>query len=137
MSIFEHTGPKAQVHLKNIEVPIWFSQVRDAIAYMRLPEETLETVAIYVNDMGKAQNWDFPEDNTWINVNDAFFVINSKKSGGMGAPEAVPFGTHDQANIFTSKYGGEIVKLNDIPDDYILAPVDLSTYEMEKAGEVK
>lgn len=125
MNILEHTGPKAQIHVKGLLFPIWFSQVRDAIAFMRLPEETHEPVVIYVNDMGKSAEWDFPGDDTWIDIQKAYFVINSARIGGMGAPEAVPFGTEAAATGFSDKHGGEVVRLAEIPDAYILGPVDL------------
>ena len=125
MNLLEHAGPKAQIHLKYLELPIWFSQVRDAIAFMRLPEETQEPVAIYVNDMGKADDWDFPADDTWIDIKTAFFVIGSNKIGGMGAPEVIPFGTQEGAASFASEHGGQVARLEDIPDAYVLGPVDL------------
>ncbi|MRG73946.1 copper resistance protein CopZ [Alphaproteobacteria bacterium HT1-32] len=125
MNILEHTGPKAQIHLKDIQFPVWFSQVRDAIAYTRMPEETLEPVSIYVNDMGRATSWDYPENDTWIDINKAFFVIGSTRAGGMGAPEAIPFGSKDQAEAFTARHGGEVRSLDMIPDAYVLGPVDL------------
>jgi copper chaperone NosL len=137
MNILEHTGPKAQIHLKNILFPVWFSQVRDAIAFMRLPEETQEPVAIYVNDMGKATDWDFPSDDTWIEITSAFFVIESNRNGSMGAPEAVPFGTREGAKIFVGKYGGKIARIDEIPDAYVLGPVDISTLKSAAAGVVK
>lgn len=125
MTILEHTGPKAQIHLKGIDYPIWFSQVRDAIAFTRLPEETQEPVAIYVNDMGRAADWDFPSDDTWIDLYEAFFVIESTRTGSMGAPEAVPFGTQAAANDFAQIHGGRVLQLHQIPDDYVLGPVEL------------
>ena len=42
MIVLEHPGPKAQVHIAGIAEPIWFSQVRDAFVFDRLPEETAE-----------------------------------------------------------------------------------------------
>lgn len=125
MNILEHTGPKAQIHLKGIEMPVWFSQVRDGVAFLRSPEETFEVVAVYVNDMGKAKQWDFPGDDTWINAENAWFVIGSVKSGGMGAPEVIPFASGDDAKAFIAESGGTAVRLADIPDDYVLGPVDL------------
>jgi copper chaperone NosL len=125
MNILEHTGPKAQIHLKNIEAPIWFSQVRDAIAFLRSPEETQVSVAVYVNDMGKATNWDAPGDDTWINIDTAYFVTDSGRAGGMGAPEAIPFGSRDDAKEFAAEYGGAVMRLQEIPDEYVLGPVDL------------
>lgn len=125
MNILEHSGPKAQIHLKNIEAPIWFSQVRDAIAFLRSPEEMQVAVAVYVNDMGKGANWDSPGDDTWINIDTAYFVTDSGRSGGMGAPEAIPFGSREDAEEFAVEHGGAVMRLEEIPDAYVLGPVDL------------
>lgn len=137
MNILEHTGPKAQIHLENLLHPIWFSQVRDAVAFTRLPEETQEAIAIYVHDMGKAEQWDFPGDDTWIDINTAFFVIGSSKIGGMGAPETIPFGSNESAEKFVAQHGGEIVLLAAIPDDYVLGPVDLNPQKRTVTGSVQ
>ncbi len=126
MNIFEHTGPKAQIHLKNIEFPIWFSQVRDAVAYTRSPEETYESKAIYVHDMAKATSWEKPGDDAWLDIQKAYFVIGSKLNGGMGVPETIPFGSMQDAISFASSNGGKVVQLADIPDEYVLAPVEIN-----------
>ncbi len=123
MTILEHTGPKAQIFLANNPHPIWFSQVRDGIAFTRSPEEHYETVAVYVNDMGKAAEWEFPGDDTWIDANEAWFVIESRKTGGMGTPEVIPFGDEQTASAFAAEYGGLVVQLAGIPDAYVLGPV--------------
>ncbi len=125
MDILEHTGPKAQIHLKSIDFPIWFSQVRDAVAFTRLPEETYEVTAIYVHDMSRAVSWEAPGDDAWININKAHFVIESGKIGGMGAPETIPFGTNDAASEFAALNGGKVVKFSDIPDEYVIGPIDV------------
>ena len=57
MDVLEHEGPKAQIHVANLDRPLWFSQIRDAVAFTKLPEETDEVLAIYVNDMAKANSW--------------------------------------------------------------------------------
>jgi copper chaperone NosL len=137
MNILEHTGPKAQIHLAKVQFPIWFSQVRDAIAFTRLPEETQEAVAIYVNDMGKSNQWDFPDDDTWINIQTAFFVINSSKIGSMGAPEAIPFGTKAKAMSFSNAHGGQVVRLAEIPDAYVLGPVELKRQSNATTGAIQ
>lgn len=123
MTILEHTGPKAQIFLSNNPHPIWFSQVRDGIAFIRSPEEHYETVAVYVNDMGKAADWEFPGDDTWIDANEAWFVIESRKTGGMGTPEVIPFGDEQTASVFAAEYGGLVVQLAGVPDAYVLGPV--------------
>ena len=68
MILLDHSGPKAQVHLPDEPEPVWFSSVRDAIAFTMLPEEPRNFTAMYVNDMGVAQ-WDVPEPGTWIDAN--------------------------------------------------------------------
>lgn len=125
MNVLNHEGPKAQIHLAGKPHPIWFTQVRDAIAFTRLPEETDEVTAIYVNDMGKAQTWQNPGDNNWIDARNAFYVLESSKKGGMGAPEAIPFADQDAAMAFAKLNGGKVASYGDISDDYILAPVDV------------
>ena len=35
MYLADHGGPKAQVHEKGQEQPLWFSQVSDAVVYLR------------------------------------------------------------------------------------------------------
>ena len=77
--------------------PLWFTQVRDAIAFTRLPEEPRDITAIWVNDMGRTTNWEAPEAGAWTDAHSAWFVIASSQAGGMGAAEAVPFGTEPPA----------------------------------------
>lgn len=126
MNLLEHPGPKAQVHLDGMPgTPLFFSQVRDAIAYARLPEQSHPILAMQVNDMGApGTTWDDPGRGNWIDADDAFFVLGSRQTGGMGAPEAVPFATHDAAQAFAAQQGGTVMRLSDIPDDLVLAPAD-------------
>lgn len=125
MGILEHEGPKAQIHVEYSDEPIWFSQVRDAIAFLRSPEETADVQAVYVNDMGRAESWDKPGVNNWIDATVAQFVINSDRRGGMGVPEAIPFGTVDSADAFIRGNGGMRVSLSEIPSDYVLSAVQI------------
>ncbi|WP_189436938.1 nitrous oxide reductase accessory protein NosL, partial [Pseudovibrio japonicus] len=87
-------------------------------------EESKDYVAIYVNDMDKAESWEQPGTDNWVDADTAFFVIESTQIGGMGAPEAIPFGTKAGAEKFSSKNGGKVVQLADIPDEYVLKPVE-------------
>lgn len=127
MLLADHEGPKGQIHLASRSGPIWFSSVRDTIAFLRLPEEAKDVVAVYVNDMGRAQRWDQPEAGTWVDARAAWFVVDSSMRGGMGGNEAVPFSTGPAAESFRAKYGGQLVRLDDIPDAYVLGPVDLTS----------
>lgn len=125
MDLFEHEGPKAQAHLAGLtQMPLFFSQVRDVVAYLRLPEQSHEVLAIWVNDMGAAgATWMDPGIDNWINAQEAFFVVGSRVEGGMGAPETVPFSDAAKATAFAEANGGTIMRLADIPDEAVLAPV--------------
>lgn len=120
MNVLEHAGPKGQIILSETEEPIWFSSARDAVAFTMLPEEPKNIAAIYVSDMGKAPSWEEPGADNWIDAAEAWFVIGSSARGGMGAEEAVPFSTQDAAAGFAAESGGKVVRLADIPADYVL-----------------
>lgn len=135
MLLADHEGPKGQIHLKSRDGPIWFSSVRDTIAFLRLPEEPRDVAAVYVNDMGRASNWNQPEAGAWVDARAAWYVVDSSMRGGMGAPEAVPFATESAAEAFRATHGGRIVRLDDIPDAYVLGPVDLPSSMPEREHE--
>jgi len=124
MNLTEHPGPKGQVHLDGLPgAPLFFSQVRDAIAYARLPERDHRILAIYVSDMGApGATWEEPGPANWIPAEQAFYVIGSDLAGGMGAAELVPFSDESKAQTFATRHGGRILPLSGIPDDAVIAP---------------
>ncbi len=122
MALAEHPGPKAQVHLDGVAAPIYFAQVRDAIAFQRMPEQSHAITAIYVSDMAAAPSWEAPGTNNWIAAREAHFVLGSTAIGGMGAQEIVPFSEKDAALAFAAEKGGRVVEIGDIPDAAVLAP---------------
>lgn len=125
MNLLEHPGPKAQLYLEKNPDPLFFSQVRDAIAYARAPEQVAPIVAIYVNDMGRSgATWETPGDGNWIAAEKAFYVVQSRRQGGMGAPETVPFATRDKADAFARAEGGKVLAYGEITDDMVLTPVE-------------
>ncbi|MCY3669991.1 MAG: nitrous oxide reductase accessory protein NosL [Alphaproteobacteria bacterium] len=97
MTVLDHEGPKAQIHLEGIPEPIFFTQVRDALAYAKGPERSAGLRAIYVSDMG--------------------------------APEIVPFSSAEAAARFAGRHGGKVRAFADIPDDAVLAPVEIDLAE--------
>jgi copper chaperone NosL len=134
MTVIDHPGPKGQVFLKSSTSPLWFSSVRDVIAYTLLPEEPKDIAAIYVNDMGRA-NWDHPEPKTWIDARTAFYVIESSRMSGMAAAEAVPFADRAAANAFAEQYGGRVVALADVPASYVLGDGDASSRQQAEGAK--
>ncbi|CAM3968881.1 nitrous oxide reductase accessory protein NosL [Phaeobacter inhibens] len=127
MNLFEHDGPKAQAHLDGLpQMPLFFSQVRDVVAYQRLPEQSHEILAIWVNDMGaEGASWSSPGTTNWIPAETAIYVVDSRVVGGMGAPEIVPFSQMAKAEAFVATNGGQVMRLDEIPDSAVLAPVVL------------
>lgn len=120
MGLAEHTGPKGQILLKSQSTPVWFSSARDAFAYTMLDEEAKDVRAIYVSDMGKAPTWDKPGDDNWIDARQALFVIESRRAGGMGAAETIPFSDRSAAERFAAEHGGRVVSFGEVPYEYVL-----------------
>lgn len=119
MQITQHAGPKGQIFVAGMSEPFWFSSVRDALAFTRLPEEPKAITAIYVNDMAVA-DWDQPADSSWIDARQAWYVVGSRRLGGMGRGELVPFGNREAAEAFVEQFGGQVRRFEQIPDDEIL-----------------
>ncbi len=126
MSLAEHPGPKAQIHLEGLPDPIFFAQVRDGIAYLKQPERTAEIAAVYVSNMSRAPSWGAPGAGNWIAAEDAIFVVGADVTGGMGAPELAPFETEQAARDFAALHGGELMRLPDIPEEAVLGAVEIA-----------
>ena len=128
MEMLEHPGPKAQVFLDGLPYPLFFSQVRDAIAYDRMPEQSHMITVIYVSDMGwSGASWDNPGADNWILASAAYYVVGSDMVGGMETPELVPFATSEAAQDFINRHGGEMRRLDAISDGIVLAPVEFES----------
>ena len=121
MIVEDHQGPKSQLFLAGNEDPLWFTSVRDGIAYTLLPGESGVTSAFYVTAMDKS-DWNHPEKQgaAWIEARSAWYVIDSDKKGGMGMAEAIPFAEEEAAKGFVEEFGGRPVRLSRIPEAYIL-----------------
>ena len=124
MVILDHPGPKAQVHLAGMDAPLWFSQVRDGLAYLKSPDQAAEIRILYVSDMGVAPSWDQPGADNWIDAATATYVVGSGAVGGMAAPELVPFSDAALALAFSEAHGGSLMALEEIPLATVLAPLD-------------
>ena len=120
MSLTEHGGPKAQIFIRGLPDPYWFATVRDAFAFLLLPETPKAVTASFVNDMARVKNWEQPEPGQWIEAEKAFYVIGSRRRSGMNTEEAIPFGDAAAARDFVKVDGGRIVSFADMPRDYIL-----------------
>lgn len=133
MIVVAHSGPKGHIFLTGREAPVWFTSVRDTVAFTRLPEEPKNIAAVYVNDMGRA-SWEKPEPDTWIEARDAWYVVGSARRGGMGAPEPVPFAEREAAERFADVEGGRVLPFDAIPDDAVLGSTARPPREPAVAG---
>lgn len=118
MNLLEHPGPKAQAHLEGLPgAPLFFSQVRDLVAYLRAPEQSHRVLAVWVNDMAApGATWETPGATNWIDARTAHYVVGAAIEGGMGAPEFVPFSDFAAARVFAARHGGQVTSLQAIPD---------------------
>ena len=124
MVVAEHPGPKAQIFAGDAAEPVWFPSVRDMFAYTMLPEENQEISAIYVSDTGASEGIAAITEGAWVEARDAFYVLGSSITGGMGFPEAVPFADRGQAIAFAARHGGEVVAFDEVTVDHIFAELD-------------
>ncbi|MCF6343631.1 MAG: nitrous oxide reductase accessory protein NosL [Devosiaceae bacterium] len=122
MIVVGHIGPRAQVFLAGDDVPLWFTQVRDGLAYLKSDEKTAEILAIYVNDVGAAPSWSDMGVGNWIDAKSAFYVFESDAVGGMRSPELVPFSDKEKAQEFIDTRGGRIINFTDITAEMVLVP---------------
>jgi copper chaperone NosL len=120
MNLLEHPGPKGQIITGSRIDPFWFTSVRDTVAFTLMPDQPRDIRAIYVSDMARAVSWEDPGAKNWIDARKALFVIESRKQGGMGAAEAVPFGDRAAADAFVAANGGKVVSFAEIPSAYVL-----------------
>jgi copper chaperone NosL len=113
MGIAEHAGPKGQILPKGWTEPLWFSSVRDALTYAETEVVSeREMAGFWVNDMAQG-TWAKPAPGSWIVAQEAWYVIDSKLSSGMGGSEAVPFKEKSAAEKFMEANGGRVVGYGD------------------------
>lgn len=125
MYLFEHQGPKGQIFLRERDTPIWFTTIREVFAYTLLPEESKALAATYVQDMAQRdEQGHFPEQ-AWIPAQDAWYLIYSRYTGGMGTIDALPFSQEQAAQAFQKQHGGQLVRFKDMPENYIFGAVTL------------
>ena len=108
MGLQEHQGPKGQILPRGWKDPLWFSSVRDALTYVEMDlVSEREMSGFWVNDMAQG-SWEKPAPGSWIDAREAIYVVESRKSSGMGGSEAVPFKDREDAVRFASEHGGRI-----------------------------
>jgi copper chaperone NosL len=108
MGLAEHAGPKGQIVPKGWTDPLWFSSVRDALAYVEMEVVSeREITGFWVNDMAQG-TWEKPAPGSWVEAHRAWYVVESRMASGMGGSEAVPFEAREAAEAFAREHGGRV-----------------------------
>jgi copper chaperone NosL len=115
MIIVDFPGPKAQIHYRNGRIDT-FCSVLEMMTFYLQPDRPHGIVAIYVNDMSKA-DWKHPV-NHWLDAEKSLYVHGSDMSGPMGE-EIIPFPDVPSAEEFTRSHGGRITRFNEITMDML------------------
>lgn len=116
MILADYPGPKAQIHYAQGE-PDWFCDTVEMFAMILRPEQQRKIVAVYTQDMGKAQ-WEKPEHN-WIDARQAVYVSGSKKMGSMG-PTLAAFANEADAQAFARANGGKVLKFSEVTPNMVI-----------------
>ncbi len=81
--------------MRGQDQPLWFTQVSEAVAYLKGAERVGDTEGpstsatwVRAGDLGTR-----PAAHNWIDADTAVFVIESRAGRRQGSPEAIPFAT--------------------------------------------
>jgi copper chaperone NosL len=118
MLISGFDGPKGELYNKaafnknDAKQAKKFCSTRDMFAFYLDPENKRNVSKMFVHDMSKMP-WDKTNDSYFIDAKQAWYVINSDKTGAMGKTLA-SFSRQKDANAFAQKFHGSVVKFEQI-----------------------
>lgn len=115
MLLLDFPGPKGQI-VYDQGPPDYFCDTVELLAIYLRPEQKKRVVAVYTQDMGKA-DWTDPRGH-WIDARSAYYVIGSKRTGSMG-PTIGSFAAEQDARTFAAQYGGEALRFGQITFDMV------------------
>ena len=110
MLLADYPGPKAQIHYDQDD-PDFFCDTVEMFSIYTRPEQQKRIVAIYTQDMGKA-DWTKPQGH-WIDAKTAFYVAYSRRMGSMG-PTLGAFAREEDARSFVKEHGGEVLRFDQV-----------------------
>lgn len=113
MLLMDFPGPKAQIHYDQ-GGPDFFCDTKEMFSMILRPEEKKRVVAIYTQDMAKA-DWTLPQGH-WIDARTAFYVVGSKLQGSMG-PTIASFASAADAQAFAGHNGGTVRRFEQVTPD--------------------
>lgn len=116
MILLDYPGPKGQITYADGTTDFFCDTVELLSIYLQ-PEQQKRVRGVFTQDMGKAA-WDDPRDH-WIDARSAYYVSGSKRRGGMG-PTLASFAKQEDAQAFVQKFGGKVLRFNDITPDMVV-----------------
>lgn len=105
MILMDYPGPKGQLFFKNGEAR-FFCDTKGLIATLYDPDYRVKIKNAYVQDFG-GRKWGSYGDR-WIDVNQAFLVLDGDKFGAMG-PTIATFSLRADADSFAAEHGGMVI----------------------------
>jgi copper chaperone NosL len=115
MSLLDFPGPKAQIHYANGETDLFCDTTEMFSIYLQ-PEQKKRVTGIFTQNMSQA-SWEEPRNN-WMDANQMFFVLGSKRHGAMG-PTIPGFATQKDADTFAETYGGKVYRFDQVTMDMV------------------
>ena len=112
MLISGFPGPKGQLFERGRERSLKFCSTRDLFAYLLDPEHQHNIQSAFVHDMAISP-WDHPDDETYIDARTAWYVVGSRRKGGMG-PTLASFADQTHADAFAAEYGGQLYRFDQL-----------------------
>jgi len=112
MVVEDFSGPKGQISPTDMESAHHFCSTRELFSFLLQPENKHLSERAFVHNMADA-NWMHPEDDTFIVARDAWYVIQSSRTGAMG-PTLASFAKQTEAERFIGEYGGVLKRFDEL-----------------------
>ena len=119
MIITNYPGPKGQLYSRGIKGNMRFCSTRDMFAFIVDPENQHNIQEAWVHDMAVTP-WDHPDEETYIDAKQAFYVIGHGKKGAMG-PTLASFAKQADAVAFATSEGGQVYNFDQITLDLLVS----------------
>jgi copper chaperone NosL len=117
MKVLGWPGPKGQLLLTSSDSPLFFDNTVDLMVYVLHPDHRDRVVAVYVQDMTRA-DWDQPDVAPWIDARQAWFVAGHNRMGSMG-PTLASFAEEAAAQAFRDQFQGEVLRYQDVNQELL------------------
>jgi copper chaperone NosL len=112
MIISNFAGPKGQLFERGQPRNLKFCSTRDMFAYLLDPEHRHNIQSVFVHDMAVTP-WDHPDDQTYIDARQAWYVVGSNRKGAMG-PTLASFSDKQAAKAFAATYQGQLYRFEQL-----------------------